>query len=241
MAFSEFKSAGGPPTYPSGKQAQFDTYEKVYLNADDEYARGPGMYRLDSYRVKPVHDCHQYIPGLAQQNASSHGVNLDSVPIESELKNLTRIHSRAPQYKTHPGDFKKLVHAHEAKKIDAMRKPVCENQIIPEQARPFGRATNIPGAFVNRFEPLCFDPQNPDTIHSNWYQGQDTRNDTKDVMSHYKFYPLKNMSISQKQKGLQSVQKEIADLPGNPENTTKGGSPVRYTDRRRSQPFTGIL
>ena len=62
---------------------------------------------------------------------------------------------------------------------------VCKNQIIPVQTRPLGKACNIPGVFINRFEDTCFDYQNPSTIQSNWYIGMDTRNDIKDNMAQF--------------------------------------------------------
>lgn len=61
--------------------------------------------------------------------------------------------------------------------------PLCQNQIIPEQARPFGKACNIPGAFVNRFEALCDDLQALNTIDSNNKIGMDSRNVVKDGFS----------------------------------------------------------
>lgn len=63
----------------------------------------------------------------------------------------------------------------------------CRNQIIPIQTRSLGKACNLPGVFINRFEDTCFDHQNLSSIHSNWYIGMDTRNDIKDAMSQYDF------------------------------------------------------
>lgn len=58
--------------------------------------------------------------------------------------------------------------------------PLCKDQIIPEPARPFGKACNIPGAFYNNFIALCDDLQALDKIDSNQKIGLDSRNVTKD-------------------------------------------------------------
>lgn len=64
---------------------------------------------------------------------------------------------------------------------NAVNRKMCKNQVIPEQTRKFGKACNLPGVFINRFEPLCDDLQNLHTIHSNNYIGSDTRNLVKDA------------------------------------------------------------
>ena len=63
--------------------------------------------------------------------------------------------------------------------------------LIPEQSRQFGKACNLPGVFINRFEALCDDLQDPRTIDSNQKIGVDTRNIIKDA---YSMPNLKKMS-----------------------------------------------
>lgn len=63
--------------------------------------------------------------------------------------------------------------------------------LIPEQSRQFGKACNLPGVFINRFEALCDDLQDPKTIDSNQKIGVDTRNIIKDA---YSMPNLKKMS-----------------------------------------------
>ena len=59
----------------------------------------------------------------------------------------------------------------------------CEKQLIPEETRPFGKACNLPGVFINRFEALCDNHQDPKTIDSNAKIGIDSRNIIKDSYS----------------------------------------------------------
>ena len=61
----------------------------------------------------------------------------------------------------------------------------CTNQLIPEQSRPVGKACNLPGVFINRFEPLCDNLQDLKTIDSNRKIGVDTRNTIKDSYADY--------------------------------------------------------
>lgn len=86
-------------------------------------------------------------------------------------------------------------------------RPTCKNQIIPVQTRPLGKACNIPGAFVNRFEDTCFNYQNPSTIHSNWYIGMDTRNDIKDGMAQYNLRNIAKKANLPKAKACRSGSK----------------------------------
>lgn len=68
----------------------------------------------------------------------------------------------------------------------------CKNQIMAEETRAFSqKPCNLPGVFINRFEALCDNLQDPTTIDSNAKIGVDTRNIIKDA---YSFPNLKKNS-----------------------------------------------
>ena len=92
--------------------------------------------------------------------------------------------------------------------------PLCQNQIIPEPARPFGKACNIPGAFVNRFEALCDDLQALDKIDNNQKIGMDSRNVTKDSFS-YKNYRAAARKAGLPKRGCFPKNKALVPMPSN--------------------------
>lgn len=62
------------------------------------------------------------------------------------------------------------------------QRPDCSVNLEPMYTRlDTKKPCNLPGVYINRFEALCEDPQDPKRIHSNSYIGVGTRNFITDM------------------------------------------------------------
>jgi hypothetical protein len=150
----------------------------------------PFYYSTDSNRYMPLANCYQYIPGVGNKHMQSQGINRNNVDTESELRNQTRIASYCPSKQYHPAKQSTGNCANWDQGLPcscrycmskSSREDPCHNQIIPEHTRlDYIKPCNLPGVYINRFEPLCINVQDPRRIHKNSYIGMDSRNYVKD-------------------------------------------------------------
>lgn len=154
----------------------------------------PYKHITDANRFHPLGGCSQYVPGVGNLYQSNQGINRSQVDIESDLKNQIRPLSDCPNEKYLPIKSQALncsgcencdqglpCSCLHCKSKNETSLPDCHNQIIPVHTRlDYIKPCNLPGIYINRFEPLCTNLQNPERIHRNTYIGLGSRNYLKD-------------------------------------------------------------
>ena len=166
------------------------------LSYDDcEYAKtlqestGPFKYISNPVMFEASDQCNMVYPGFNSANTFNQGIRPESVDIESEIQDRTRAASKCPTKRYNPRvNCKTCESCNQGLPCSCLhctsKNPHnlsdCQNEIVPIQTRSFNACSDLNGIFVNRFQPLCEDPQGLDKIHSNDFIGMDTRNVTKD-------------------------------------------------------------
>jgi len=98
----------------------------------------------------------------------------ESIDLESELRGQTRLLSKCTNDKYTPNSSNAKWNINECTDI----------RLAPEYTR-VDKSCNLPGVSINRFQPLCEDPQLATQIHSNTYAGVNTRLLVKDATKKY--------------------------------------------------------
>lgn len=120
-----------------------------------------------------------------------HSIPSTIVDAESDLRNQTRLLSRCPETRFDPTKAKNCLdcskcdsglpcdcqHCKETKYNAELKD--CNEGLVPLFTR-INKPCNLSGITINRFEPLCEDPQELTKIHSNKYIGGNTRLQVKD-------------------------------------------------------------
>ena len=150
---------------------------------------GPFKYVTNPIAHQASEQCFMGYPGFNSAMVGNQGIRPETVDVESELRNQTRLASNCPTKKYNPkvncracdncnqGLPCGCLHCN-AKNPHSLAD--CSKEIVPVQSRSFNACSDLNGIFINRFQPLCEDPQGLDKIHSNDYIGMDTRNVVKD-------------------------------------------------------------
>ena len=136
-------------------------YDTGNHQKEDQESMGPGLYTLNT----PV-QCSQILPKDPRLRAQKQGVsqqkNVDwrfysgPIDVESELYGINRPNSRCPQDKFIPGCQEKIIGGYN-----------CEDNAHDfniggyniEDTRLSNPPSTLRGTGINRFEPLCLDPQ----------------------------------------------------------------------------------
>lgn len=183
-------------------------WEDYYYQKDTEFAMGPYFYQTDPNRNWPLANCAQFAPFVGNPHLKSWGIDRSMIHTESDLRNQIKPYSKCPSQKYSPQEKGSMMNCYDCPSCNLGLPCDCSHcklnnnkngnnncsrmkQITPLQTRPFGKACNLPGVFINRFEDTCFNFQNPATIHSNSYIGLDTRNNTKD---NYNLFDVSKMA-----------------------------------------------
>lgn len=148
-----------------------DKYDPSEYNKYLQESQGAFKWLSQNIYENPDH-CHvqqsPYMRGVA-----AHGINRNSIDVESELLNITRQAGKAPHLKYNP-------------KRDIIKTPKylndCQNNspLIPQYTRMDKPCNTFSGISINRFHPLCEDLQDYNKIHKNSYIGTNTRLQTRD-------------------------------------------------------------
>lgn len=137
---------------------------------NQEFAQSTDPYKYMTANIKENNtSC------LLNQSPFMHN-HFNSIPgsivdYESDLKGQTRLNSKciAPKFNPNtqsPVDFSWRV---------------CEDtRLVPEYTRVDKPCNLFAGISINRFHPLCENPQDNNKIHSNQYIGMNSRNVVKD-------------------------------------------------------------
>lgn len=193
---------------PTNKKVPFSQTDNFYFRREILDANRPFQYTTDVNRWKPIAECAQYIPGVGQSYTGG-GWAQNKIDIDSDLRRQFRPLSNCPS-KKYGGGVGSLINCKSCNKCN-MGLPCsckhckdslgqeCQNQIIPEQTRAFGKSCNIPGAFFNNFVNLSDNLQALDKIDSNQKIGLDSRNVTKDGFLDKNYKSIaKNAKLSNK-------------------------------------------
>lgn len=163
----------------------------------------PFYHTTDPNRFLPLTDCYQYIPGVGNKHIKNQGTSRQSIDIESDLRNQNRQLSYCPKEK-----FLPVLNCSDCESCDqglpcscyhckqnlhnGNDAAECDFQIIPEHTKlNYIKPCNLPGIYINRFEPLCRNVQDPNKIHKNNYIGIDSRNFMKDKFANLVKYAKK--------------------------------------------------
>lgn len=165
-----------------------------------ELAQETGMFNhiTDNNKFIASNKCVQFVPGVGNiplQNQIDYQSQIDT---ETDLYNLNRLNSKCPSKQYSPQESTALncdscencdqglpCSCYHCKQQESVI-PNCNKKIIPQWTKlDYRKSCNLPGIYINRFEPLCINPQNPNRIHNNTYIGKDTRNDIKDKFTNY--------------------------------------------------------
>ena len=216
------------------KKAHFSFTKSLYddcsLAKKDQESTGPFQYMMD-----PVHEskdnCWQNESPFMHNHFNS--IPVDHVDIESELRNQTRHLSKCPEERYDPTKLENCKsckkcneglpcdckHCKETKFENRLRD--CNNGLIPSYTR-INRSCNVlSGITINRFDPLCENPQNIKTIQSNSYIGSNTRLNVKDAFKSTQEEELKKKKQDQKRKDEEEKVRLLAQLKINKEKEKK--------------------
>jgi hypothetical protein len=149
-------------------------YDGCNLQKDFQESTGPFQWVTDQSRNKHT-ACHIAHSGYIPYNK---GQGIYDVEAESDLYGINRVYSRCPQGKYLPTEdaMYKKTHMQECK----------SNTFLEPQYTRTKRPCNVlSGVSINRFQPLCEDPQKK--IHDNSFIGSNTRLTFKDKYQQIKY------------------------------------------------------
>lgn len=172
-------------------------YDKCNLDKINQESTDPFKWITD-----PIYEnkesCYQFnSPFMHKQFNNIPGANID---VSSELRNQTRLLTRCPEGRFDPTKLDNCkncekcnqglpcgcTHCKETKHENKLND--CKfTGLIPEYTRVNKPCNIFAGIHINRFHPLCQDPQELNTIHNNNYIGSNTRNVVKDAFKAQNF------------------------------------------------------
>lgn len=158
----------------------------------------PFRYHTDPTQFESCRKCHQVESGfIGNLGGRGPSVGPRRVDMESDLKGQTRLLTRCPERKYNPFTYdtcKKCQNCNtglpcgcqhcRTRDIDALAD--CRPGIVPVDSldtRAFNACNPLNGLFINRFEHVCENPQDPgrwEFYKSNRRLGEETRLDNRD-------------------------------------------------------------
>jgi hypothetical protein len=165
-------------------------YDTCNLDKKNQESVGPYNWITDNV-YESSNAC--YVNQSPFQHNQFHHIPRDLVDVENDLRNQNRTLSRCPDNKFDPTklDNCKLCekcndglpcgcgHCKETKHENKIND--CTTQFLVPNYSRLNKSCNYPGITINRFQPLCEDPQDLNKIQENSYIGVDTRNFVKDA------------------------------------------------------------
>lgn len=160
---------------PAQEQAHFSfsraLYDDCSLKKKNQESVAPFEWATDSSVIESKQSC--YFAASPFMHNPFNSVPSNIVDIESDLKGQTRQLSKCPETRFNPNTAKALQWA---------QLPECVSKdLVPEYTR-LNRSCNVLSEVsINRFNPLCSNPQESNKIHSNEFIGTNTRLQIKDA------------------------------------------------------------
>ena len=167
-------------------------YDKCNIKRKDQ--ESIGQY---NYIMSPVYENENkcFENQTPFQHTQFHSIPGSIVDVESDLRNQTRMLSRCPETRFNPTHDKNCStckncnsglpcdcqHCKQTKYENKINDCAKDNSLIPAYTRINKPCNIFSGININRFNPLCQDLQDSNTIHSNSYIGSNTRLQIKDA------------------------------------------------------------
>jgi|UniRef100_A0A6C0DVZ4 hypothetical protein len=164
-----------PKPISTEEQAHFSFSRSLYddcsLQKKNQESVAPFEWTTDSSIIESKQSC--YLAASPFMHNPFNSVPSSIVDIESDLKGQTRQLSKCPETRFNPNT---------AKALQWSKLPECTNtDLVPEYTR-LNRSCNVLSEItINRFNPLCNNPQESNKIHSNEFIGTNTRLQIKDA------------------------------------------------------------
>lgn len=149
--------------------------DKEVMNADLKQSTAPIQYQLDPCYSERCHPCLATENGWIGKQGVSYDPSRPVIDVESELRNLGRPLNRDTSTSYQPqclGSNKKCQQA-------LYHFPIC--QIKNEHTRLSNPVSTLKETGVNRFQPLCLNPQDPERWEHPGEIGINTRLYVKDT------------------------------------------------------------
>lgn len=158
----------------------------------------PFRYQMELAKYESCSKCFQAYPGF-QGTLGGRGPSVGPrrIDMDSDLRGQTRLLSRCPQKKYNPFSYKHCQQCNncntglpcgcshcQSRDIDALND--CRPGIVPmesQDTRTFNACNPLNGLFINRFDHVCENPQDPgrwEFYRSNRRLGEETRLDNRD-------------------------------------------------------------
>jgi hypothetical protein len=146
------------------------TYDECATQKQIQQSQSPFTYTTDPTIKESQMSCFAATSPLQHNPFKS--IPAKHIDIESDLRLQTRPLTKCPEHKFNPNSAKKY-----QTEFEECKEPI----LLPEYTRVNKPCNVLSGISINRFQPLCDDPQSIDKIHSNTYIGTNTRLLIKDA------------------------------------------------------------
>lgn len=177
-------------------------YDKCNTEKKQQETTGPFNYITDN-----IHESKEscYVSQSPFMHKQFQSIPINLIDIESDLRNQTRHLSRCPEARFDPTKLDNCQQCdkcnqglpcgcshckdakHQQKLID------CKTDfLVPSYTRVKKPCNIFSGITINRFNPLCNDVQDLNTIQSNSYIGSNTRLQVKDA---FRKEPVQNLKL----------------------------------------------
>ena len=159
----------------------------------------PLLYKINPIAYESCSKCHQSYPGfIGALGGTGFGIGPNRVDIDSDLRGQTRLLTNCPSHKYNPESYKNCgrgcqnyknglpCSCRECKTRDVSNLKDCRPGIIPVESldtRAFDACNGTKNNYINRFQYLCNNPQDPARIFhypGNRRLGAETRLDMRD-------------------------------------------------------------
>ncbi len=159
----------------------------------------PLMYQINPIAYESCTKCHQAYPGfIGSLGGQGFGIGPNRVDIDSDLRGQTRLLTKCPSHKYNPNSYKFCgacgncdqglpCGCGHCQTRDVSHLKDCRPGIIPVESldtRAFDSCNPQKNAYIDRFDYLCANPQNPSRIFYSPSErtrlGHNTRLDIRD-------------------------------------------------------------
>ena len=187
------------PNNASLKPLTRGIYDQCAYNHRLMESTSPLGYQINPIAYESCHKCHQAYPGfVGHLGGVGFGIGPDRVDMESDIRGQTRLLSRCPSKKYDPTKYKNCntyekfegglpCGDNKVNVNDMSYMPDCTPGILPTESldsRNFNGCSDLNGIFINRFDHVCANPQDPNRVffykNTNRRLGEETRLDMKD-------------------------------------------------------------
>lgn len=187
-------------------------YDKCAYNQRLHESTSPLNYVINPVYSETASKCHQpYVGYLGSLGGAGYGVGSDRIDLESDIMGKTRLLSKCPSHSYNPHSYSYCgacpncsagmpCNCSHCKTTDINNLQDCNPAILPVESldsRNWNACSDLNGVFINRFDYLCQNPQDPNRVifykNTNRRLGEETRLDIKDK---YPYGPRGMMSCN---------------------------------------------